>query len=276
MLLKWLGQVGAAAHVDCAVAVSVPFELEKAAWRLERGFSRIYQARLLHSLKASVARKHRQELLPAELGDLSAVHSFRDFDDVVTAPLHGFRDASHYYQESSSRQYLKGIRVPTLILHALDDPFMTPDAVPTPAELSRCTTLELSRRGGHVGFVAVPLAQRLCDGCRRAHTVHDHRHRHAAVAAVGGERVRTGHTRQSVPGRADPGVYSRAHQSGGGLRGAEGWGKNPGKRIDLAVREQARSYGGTARTRGFRGPARSYTTSCVPSFAANRLLPATP
>ncbi len=154
VLLKWLGQVGAAAHVDCAVAVSVPFELEKAAWRLERGFSRIYQARLLHSLKASVARKHRQELLPAELGDLSAVHSFRDFDDVVTAPLHGFRDASHYYQESSSRQYLKGIRVPTLILHALDDPFMTPDAVPTPAELSRCTTLELSRRGGHVGFVA--------------------------------------------------------------------------------------------------------------------------
>jgi len=71
----------------------------------------------------------------------------------VTAPLHGFEDVHDYYTRSSSRQYLHGIRIPTLILHALDDPFMTPDVVPSPDELSASTELEVSDHGGHVGFV---------------------------------------------------------------------------------------------------------------------------
>jgi hypothetical protein len=71
----------------------------------------------------------------------------------VTAPLHGFKDAADYYQRASSRQFLKSIAVPTLIVHATDDPFMTPDCVPTEAELSEEIILEISPYGGHVGFI---------------------------------------------------------------------------------------------------------------------------
>jgi predicted alpha/beta-fold hydrolase len=81
------------------------------------------------------------------------LRTFRDFDEHVTAPLHGYRGADHYYAVASSRQYLHGIRVSTLLLHAADDPFMTAQAVPRADELSPTTTLELSAHGGHVGFV---------------------------------------------------------------------------------------------------------------------------
>jgi predicted alpha/beta-fold hydrolase len=85
---------------------------------------------------------------------LDRLDTFRSFDDQVTAPLHGFTGVDDYYRRSSSRQFLKRIRTPTLILQALDDPFLFPDAVPNNDELGPGITLELSRRGGHVGFVA--------------------------------------------------------------------------------------------------------------------------
>jgi hypothetical protein len=89
---------------------------------------------------------------------IARLKSFYDFDEHVTAPLHGFAGADDYYARSSSRQYLAGIEIPTLIVHARDDPFMTPNAIPRTDELSRQVRLELSERGGHVGFVggAVP------------------------------------------------------------------------------------------------------------------------
>ncbi|HXK55525.1 MAG TPA: hydrolase, partial [Gammaproteobacteria bacterium] len=86
--------------------------------------------------------------------DVNSLKSFRDFDDKVTAPLHGFNGVDHYYTESSSRQYLQRIRTDTLLLHALDDPFMLPETVPFESELSPSVTLEISAHGGHVGFVA--------------------------------------------------------------------------------------------------------------------------
>jgi hypothetical protein len=156
VLLKWLGELGPAAPLDCAVAVSVPFELGAAADRLARGFSRLYQYRLLYSLKRSTRRKVRLGVLHPRYGDLSPVRDFRAFDDRVTAPLHGFRDACHYYTVSSCRQYLAGIRVPTLVLHARDDPFLTPAAIPGPGEVSPAVDVELSACGGHVGFVGGP------------------------------------------------------------------------------------------------------------------------
>jgi hypothetical protein len=76
------------------------------------------------------------------------------FDDAITAPLHGFQDVHDYYTRSSSRQFLKNIRVPTLIIHAQDDPFLTPDAIPAAKELSGEISFELSKRGGHVGFIS--------------------------------------------------------------------------------------------------------------------------
>jgi predicted alpha/beta-fold hydrolase len=82
------------------------------------------------------------------------VRSFWEYDGRVVAPLYGFRSAADYYERASSRPFLARIRVPTLVIHADDDPFMVPAAVPTPGELSPAVTLELTRGGGHVGFVA--------------------------------------------------------------------------------------------------------------------------
>ncbi len=153
VLLKWLGKSGEQARLRAAVAVSVPFVLGQAAERLQQGFSQVYQWRLLRDLRHSVEEKRRRMKLPLKIADLSTLKSFRDFDEHVTAPLHGFDGADHYYAVSSSRQYLHGIAIPTLILHALDDPFMTAKTVPRRDELSEHVTLELSRHGGHVGFV---------------------------------------------------------------------------------------------------------------------------
>lgn len=160
VLLKWLGEQGAEAPLAAAVAVSVPFDLHRAARRLERGFSRLYQSVLLRSLRRSVARKFRHRACPFALNEALQTRSLREFDTKVTAPLHGFADADDYYTRSSCAQYLRGIRVPTLILHALDDVFMTADAVPSPEALSDSVTLELSASGGHVGFVAGPWSWR--------------------------------------------------------------------------------------------------------------------
>jgi uncharacterized protein len=154
VLLKWLGERGEHARLSAAIAVSVPFDLHQAAWRLERGTSRLYQWALLQQLRRSAARKFRSRPAPFDLEALHRARSFRAFDDLVTAPLHGFSSADEYYSRSSSRQYLRSIRVPTLILHAADDPFMTERAIPRPADLSPQVTLELSPKGGHVGFVA--------------------------------------------------------------------------------------------------------------------------
>ena len=152
-LLKWLGKSGEQAPLCAAVAVSVPFVLDHAAAKLQRGFSRVYQWELLRRLRNSVEEKRRRMELPLKISDLSTLKCFRDFDEHVTAPLHGFDGADHYYAVSSSRQYLHGIAIPTLILHALDDPFMTAGTIPRHDELSGHVTLEVSRHGGHVGFV---------------------------------------------------------------------------------------------------------------------------
>jgi hypothetical protein len=153
VLLKWLGKAGSVAPLHAAVAVSVPFVLHGAAERLQQGFSRVYQWQLLRSLRHTVDAKRRHMELPLKSRDLSALKNFRDFDEHITAPLHGFDSADHYYTVSSSRQYLGGITVPTLLLHARDDPFMTESAIPRPDELSESVTLELTPHGGHVGFV---------------------------------------------------------------------------------------------------------------------------
>jgi predicted alpha/beta-fold hydrolase len=152
VLLKWLGEEGPAASVQTAVAVSVPFRLGDAAKRLERGASRIYQNYLLRSLRDKFRRKFAEMPCPIAV-DVDRLVTFYKFDDQVTAPLHGFRDVHHYYETASSLQFLKAIERPTLILHALDDPFMFPDTIPTEEDLSPSVRLELSAAGGHVGFI---------------------------------------------------------------------------------------------------------------------------
>lgn len=152
--LKYLGEAPPDPAVACAAAVSTPLQLDVCARRMERGFSRLYQRELLGRLKRKLAAKG--ELLRAAGLDIDpqVLHSFVAFDDAYTAPAHGFDSAAHYYRVSSSRQYLRGIDRPTLILHARDDPFMTPEVLPAEHELSPAIRFELSEHGGHVGFIA--------------------------------------------------------------------------------------------------------------------------
>lgn len=153
VLLKWLAERGSGAELAAAVAVSVPFCLDRAAERLERGLSRVYKRHFIVDLHRTVLEKFRHRPGPLDLDAVRREWSFRGFDDRVTAPLHGFRDAEHYYDMASCRQYLGRVARPTLIVHALDDPFMTRDMVPRREELSPSIRLELSAVGGHVGFV---------------------------------------------------------------------------------------------------------------------------
>ncbi len=152
-LLKWLGQSGSDNPLQRAVAVSVPFRLADAAARLEKGLSRFYERHLLKSLRQSYLDKFSKLKSPLNV-DVYSLKGFRDFDDKVTAPLHGFNGVDHYYRESSCRQYLGLIKVPTRIIHALDDPFMFPQTAPARNELSSAVDLQLVNRGGHVGFVS--------------------------------------------------------------------------------------------------------------------------
>ncbi len=159
VLLKWLAEKSSDCRLKTAIAVSVPFRLEDCAARLERGLSRYYQNHLLKRMRQSY--KARFSRIPSPLSvDVDRLDSFKAFDDQVTAPLHGFAGVDDYYGRSSSRQYLKQIEIPTLILHAEDDPFMWAGTIPDANELSSSTTLELSTHGGHVGFVAGTLPWR--------------------------------------------------------------------------------------------------------------------
>ncbi|MBA2648667.1 MAG: hydrolase [Legionella sp.] len=155
VLLKWLGEQGEQSIIKTAVAVSVPYVLNKVATRMNTGLSRLYQKYLLSQFKIVFARKVKQFVNPPEaLIKAANCQCFWTFDANVTAPLNGFTNVHAYYRESSSRQYLCAILTPTLLIHAVDDPFMTKDVLPTEAELSGQVVLEVSQKGGHVGFVS--------------------------------------------------------------------------------------------------------------------------
>ncbi len=154
VLLKYLGESAGQTALATAVAVSVPFELGRAAARLNQGFSRVYQRHLIGSLQRKAAAKEKAVPCPIDLSEVRNWNDFRTYDDYYTAPLHGFRDADDYYTRASSRQFLRGIAVPCLVLHASDDPFLPASGIPQAHELGWPVTLELAARGGHVGFIA--------------------------------------------------------------------------------------------------------------------------
>ncbi len=153
VLLKWLGETGENNPLTAAIAVSVPFELSKAASKMNQGFSRVYQWRLLTSLCKKIKWKFQHQSAPFAIPPLKMLRTLRDFDDQVTAPLHGFVDGEDYYTRSSSRQYLQNIKVPTLLLQAKDDPLVGDGSLPSQHEMSTSVKLELCEKGGHVGFV---------------------------------------------------------------------------------------------------------------------------
>ncbi|MSR14678.1 MAG: hydrolase [Gammaproteobacteria bacterium] len=153
VVLKFLGELGSRTSLVAAAAVSVPFDLAAAASRLNQGFSRIYQRHLVSSMRTKLKRKFSDVAAPIDLTHLHRWRTFWEYDEHVTAPLHGFASAADYYAQSSSRNFIKRITIPTLVVHALDDPFLPASAVPLEHEIVASITFELVARGGHVGFV---------------------------------------------------------------------------------------------------------------------------
>lgn len=156
VLLKALGEEGARSPVDVAVASCAPFLLQPCAEKLGTGFARVYQRHIMKGLHELVRRKHASVQLPAGVDVEAALRAqdFFAFDDAYTAPLHGFADARDYYARCQCGPYLKRIETPTLIINARDDPFMVRGLLPRAEALAPAVTLELTQRGGHVGFVA--------------------------------------------------------------------------------------------------------------------------
>jgi predicted alpha/beta-fold hydrolase len=162
-LLNWLGRAGpdAARALTAAAAVSAPLDLTAAGIAIGRGLNRIYAWHFLDTLKpksAAMARRHPGLLDETQL---RRVRTMYDFDDVVTAPLHGFTGAADYWQRASCKPWLRNIAVPTLVLNAKNDPFIPGASLPGPAGASRDVVLEQPDHGGHAGFVVDPFPGRL-------------------------------------------------------------------------------------------------------------------
>lgn len=153
VLLKYLGENGASTPLHAAAAVSVPLNLGVCSDAINTGFSKIYQKLLLKRMKQSVERKFDQYTAAFDWQRTMAAKTFAQFDDAVTAPLHGFSGKDDYYGSCSAMSFLARIERPTLIVNSLDDPFMTADIIPPEALLSDSVIMEVSEAGGHVGFI---------------------------------------------------------------------------------------------------------------------------
>ncbi len=156
--LRWLGECGRRGEslpIVAAVGVSAPFNLGAVAKNIERGFSRIYQWNLLRSLRRDVAIK--MDALGDDFGisrrELRRLNTFFRFDDRISGPWNGFRGAEDYYAKTRSDVLLKHVAVPTLIVNASDDPLVPAHLIPHPREISEKVTLEITKGGGHLGFV---------------------------------------------------------------------------------------------------------------------------
>jgi hypothetical protein len=156
-LLKWLGEDAGAKHLLAgAAAVSAPVDLMAAGDALGRGFNLVYTRAFLATMRKKAEEKLARfpGLFDGEA--MRRARTLREFDDVVTAPLHGFRDTDDYWTRASSKPVLVRIEVPTLVLNARNDPFLPEEALPGPAEVSRAVRLELPDEGGHAAFVSAP------------------------------------------------------------------------------------------------------------------------
>jgi uncharacterized protein len=159
VLLKFLGERGddLPPLLRAAAAISVPFDLSRSSTRINRGFSRFYQKFFLSSLRRKAQEKAGRfpDLAPAD--KISKLRTLEEFDNLITGPLHGFRDAQDYYERSSSLTRLEQIRLITLLLSAVDDPMLPPEVLDEVREIGRRNPklhLEFVNQGGHAGFIA--------------------------------------------------------------------------------------------------------------------------
>jgi predicted alpha/beta-fold hydrolase len=157
-LVNWLGRAGrdAVPMVDAAAAVSTPLDLTRCGTAIGQGLNRIYAYHFLWTLlpkSLAMARRFPDRL---DADRIWRVRSMHEFDDVVTAPLHGFQGTADYWHRASSKPWLRQIAVPTLVLNARNDPFVPADSLPSPADVSADVVLEQPEGGGHVGFLSPP------------------------------------------------------------------------------------------------------------------------
>lgn len=158
-LLKWLGEQEEAGRVlvERAAGISAPLDLTAAGHALDQGFNRrVYTARFLATLTAKALRKAARFPGVLDAGAIAAATTFREFDSLVTARLHGFRDAEDYWLKVSSKPLLKSIAVPTLVINAKNDPFLPAWALPSQDGVSTAVILEQPAGGGHVAFPSGP------------------------------------------------------------------------------------------------------------------------
>jgi hypothetical protein len=154
-LLNWLGRARGNANrvLAAAAAISTPLDLTVAGPRLDRGLNRLYARNFLGTLQPKgkeLARRYPDRLDGARI---RRIRTMREFDDAVTAPLHGFADAVDYWRRASSQPWLAEITVRTLVLNAKNDPLVPAWSLPSPGEVARAVLLEQPREGGHVGFL---------------------------------------------------------------------------------------------------------------------------
>jgi predicted alpha/beta-fold hydrolase len=158
MLLKLLGECGENTPLKGAVSVCAPLDLAICSDVISQGFSSLYEKKMLNNLKNTLLLKYEhhdmEKLISLKKEDVQNIKTIREFDEVYTSKINGFGDASNYYKLCSSKQFLKDIKIKTLLIHAKDDPFMTQEVIPTKEELSSSVTLEVHENGGHLGFIS--------------------------------------------------------------------------------------------------------------------------
>ncbi|WP_255991140.1 YheT family hydrolase [Chitinolyticbacter albus] len=164
-LLKWLGETGAQAYayIAAAAAICAPVDLAASGNALDSGLNRkIYTREFLRTMRRKTLEKLKITDNPfIDRDRVKRVRTLREFDELVTAPLHGFHSVEHYWEQASSKPLLKEIAVPTLMIHALNDPFIPAASLPDEDEVSNMVTLLRPREGGHAGFVSGPPPGRL-------------------------------------------------------------------------------------------------------------------
>ena len=157
LTLKYLGEQGPEINraITGAATCSVPCDLASGAEQMAKPSNKIYMKRFTRMLHEKIKAKMR--IMPDRISDegYNLIKTFRQFDDRYTAPLNGFRDAQDYYDRASSRQFIPKITIPTLLVNAKNDPFLSRECYPIEeAETNPSFFLEMPKSGGHVGFIA--------------------------------------------------------------------------------------------------------------------------
>ena len=156
-LMRWAGEHGESARqqADALAAICSPLDLARSGQAIGQGFNRqVYTRMFLRSMKPKALAKLAQHPGLFERKRLQAARDLFDFDNVFTAPLHGFRDTHDYWRRASANPLLGRVRVPALLVNALNDPFVPASSLPGPADVSDSVTLWQPRHGGHVGFAS--------------------------------------------------------------------------------------------------------------------------